>query len=109
MDAAVRFEPFLPIISKPRLARGFYLEGQQSPVTMVPVPVMPVMMAPSPVTMMPVVVMPAMVPMMAPAHLQRLDAIDFVLRDNGGLHVSACGNLDGLLRRHRWQRRSLRA
>jgi hypothetical protein len=100
---------FVDHFKNPAWRGVFLLEGQQSPVTMVPVPVTPVMMAPSPVTVMPVVVMPAMVPMMAPAHLQRLDTIDFVPRDNGGLHVSASGNLDGLLRRHRRQRRSLRA
>jgi hypothetical protein len=55
--------------------------------TMMPVPVVPVVVTPSPMPVVPVVAMPSpmsvmtpvMVPVMAPAHLYGLDVIDFIL------------------------------
>ena len=86
--------------------------------TMMPVPVVPVMVTPSPMPMVPAMVSPApmammmpapvmMMAVMAPAHLFGPDAIDFILRDDGGFHAGRRG-LDELLRRNRRQRGCLR-
>src|ERR1700756_2364263 len=78
--------------------------------TMMPVPVVPVVGTPSPMPVVPVVAMPSpmsvmtpvMVPVMAPAHLYGLDAIDFILCAHGCFR--ACGRcLHELWRRNRRQ------
>ena len=86
--------------------------------TMMPVPVVPVMVTPSPMPMVPAMVSPAPMAMMmpapvmtmtvmTPAHLFGPDAIDFILRDDGGFHAGRRGP-DELLRRNRRQRGCLR-
>jgi len=88
--------------------------------TMMPVPVVPVMVTPSPmpVAPTPVSVMPApmaavvptpvmAVTVMAPAHLFGLDAIDFVLCHDSAFHAGRRGP-DELLRGNRRQRGCLR-
>jgi hypothetical protein len=83
-----------------------------SPMAM-PVPVMPVMVAPSPVpvapspVMTPVTVSPVMA-VMAPAHLHWLNTVDFVLRDHGRFRSHAKCGLDSLLCGNRRHWRSLR-
>ena len=89
------------------------------PVPVVPVTVVPVMVTPSPMPMVPAVVSPTpvavmMMPtpvmtmtVMTPAHLFGPDAIDFILRDDGGFHAGRRGP-DELLRRNRRQRGRLR-
>jgi hypothetical protein len=74
---AGQFPPFF--ICPPRIP----LEAT-SPVTMMaPVPVVPVMMMP--MAVMPVVMVPVV--MVMPAHLQRLDLIDLVLRHDRRLDI----------------------
>ena len=70
-----------------------------------PTPV-PVAM-PTPVT--PVPMMPAMVPMPVPAHLLRLQVIDIILRNHGGLRALVVQRRQARFRRNRRQRRSLRS
>ena len=73
-----------------------------APVAMVPAAMMP--------TTVPVTVMPAPMPVavVVPAHFFRLDAIDIVLRDDGGF--SAGGRGSGLQFSGHWrQRRGLRS
>ena len=100
-------------------SRANVLRRCTSPMTMMPVPVMPVMVTPAPMPMMPAVVSPApmatMVPapvvtmaVVPPAHLFGPDAIDFILRDDGGFHACRRG-LHELLRRNRRERSCLRA
>jgi hypothetical protein len=68
-----------------------------------PVAVMPVMAVPAMMVPMPVVI-PVMV---MPAHLYRLDLIDFVLRHDRRLNIRRCCH--GSLGRNRRYGRSLRA
>lgn len=79
------------------------------PVTVMPVTVTPSPMtvAPSPVPMTPVTVSPVMA-VMAPAHLDWLDTVDFVLRDHGRFRSQANCGLDTLLYGNRRHWRSLR-
>jgi hypothetical protein len=77
------------------------------PVVMAPVMVTPTPVAavPAPVPLMPVVMMPVV----TPADLFRLETIDLVLRNHGGLRAVAVRRHQALLRRNRRQRRGLHA
>jgi len=77
------------------------------PVVMAPVMVTPTPVAavPAPVPAMPVVMMSVV----TPTHFFRLETIDLVLRDHGGLRAVAARRHQALFRRNRRQRRGLRA
>jgi hypothetical protein len=114
MDVAARSERIDIEQRKAPLARGF-LVGL--PVTATPAAAMPAPMpsapAPVPATPTPMAAVPAPVTtpatMPAPAHLLRLQAIDFVARGDGGMGTWIIGELSAFGQRVRRQRCCLRA